>query len=378
MPQVSVVIPAYNQAIYLDKAIQSVLQQSYQDFELVVIDDGSTDQTKEVVLAFHDKRLAYIYQENKGLAGARNSGIRSTTAPLLIFLDSDDVFLPNNLALLSGLLNENPQAGAAAGQAIPIDSNGIPINRIYTARFPEASQEFLFVNPLHVGSVMVRRFALDRVGFFDENLRACEDWDLWLRLSISGYRFAFLNQAVSQYRLHPAQMTRDGGRMRQASFAMLEKTFENPDLPEAWKDQRHKAFAFAHLRSAANAYHSRDFSQAQEDLRAVVRLDPSFTAVKLARRLAAIANHPKISEPVEFLTMIYANLPAEFIELRRHSQKEIANFAAQKAFESYQCGNFRETASMAWRAIRRQPMVLKNMGFDSMFIKSLIQHLRRG
>jgi glycosyltransferase involved in cell wall biosynthesis len=118
MAKVSVIIPAYNQAPYLSKSIQSVLDQTCQDFEIVVVDDGSTDDTAAVVQSFHDDRIHYIYQENRGLSAARNTGIDNSTAEYITYLDSDDLFLPMKIELLGGVLDQDPDIGFLAGQAV--------------------------------------------------------------------------------------------------------------------------------------------------------------------------------------------------------------------------------------------------------------------
>ena len=207
MPNVSVIIPAYNQGHYLGQAIRSVLDQTYPHFEVIVVDDGSTDSTREVVHSFTDARIRYVYQENRGLSAARNTGIRSASSPYVSFLDSDDLFLPDKLQLLVAESESEPGCGLIAGQAIPIDEQGNTIGKAFVEGLPADSADLLLGNPLHVGSVLVSRLWQDRVGFFDEDLRSYEDWDLWLRLARAGCRMSWVAQPVSLYRFHRAQMT---------------------------------------------------------------------------------------------------------------------------------------------------------------------------
>ena len=111
---VSIIIPAYNQAHYLGAAIASALGQSYGDVEVIVVDDGSTDKTREVVEQIGDPRLRYVYQENQGLSAARNTGIRHACGTYLSYLDSDDLFLPEKVALLLAVMEERPEVGLVA------------------------------------------------------------------------------------------------------------------------------------------------------------------------------------------------------------------------------------------------------------------------
>ncbi len=117
MGQVSIIIPAYNQARYLGAAVQSALDQTYANVDVLVADDGSTDDTAQVAQQFTDPRVRYIYQENRGLSGARNTGIRHATGDFLTYLDSDDLFLPQKLEILLPALQAQPHLGLVAGQA---------------------------------------------------------------------------------------------------------------------------------------------------------------------------------------------------------------------------------------------------------------------
>ena len=276
--RISVVIPAYNQGHYLGDAIQSVLDQTYQDFEMIVVDDGSTDNTRDLATSFRDARVRYVYQENRGLSAARNTGIQHTTGPFVTFLDSDDFFLPNALASLVTALERNPEIGFVAGQTVVIDEDGQPLGEVMEARPPDDGSELLLGNPFQACSVMLRRVWLDRVGLFDEGLRSYEDWDLWLRLAKAGCRMAGVDQPVSLYRFHSAQMTRNGTQMTTATFAVLDKVFSAADLPSSWQARRDQAYSNAHLRAAAQAYHAQAFPVAKDHFATAVRLNPELSA----------------------------------------------------------------------------------------------------
>jgi glycosyltransferase involved in cell wall biosynthesis len=127
------------------------LEQTFTDWEAVIVDDGSSDETRSVALSFHDPRLRYIYQENRGLSGARNTGIRTSTAPYLSFLDSDDMFLPEKLALLVGALEARPDVGLVAGQAIPVDEHVKRVGKIMDTPLPEQPGRLLLGNPTTCG-----------------------------------------------------------------------------------------------------------------------------------------------------------------------------------------------------------------------------------
>jgi glycosyltransferase involved in cell wall biosynthesis len=183
---VSVIIPTYNRGWILRDAIDSVLGQTYADVELIVVDDGSTDRTPDILNSYGD-RLRVIRQANQGVSAARNRGIDNTSGPLIALLDSDDIWLPKKLAVQIDFFKRNPAALICQTEEIWI-RNGLRVNPGKRHRKPsgmifEPSLELCLVSP---SAVMVRRELLEDVGLFDESLPACEDYDLWLRV---GCRF---------------------------------------------------------------------------------------------------------------------------------------------------------------------------------------------
>ncbi|MFP4348874.1 MAG: glycosyltransferase family 2 protein [Desulfococcaceae bacterium] len=184
--QVSVIIPTYNRAEMVGEAIESVLNQDFSSFELIVIDDGSTDQTSKVLRSF-GRRIRSIRQENKGVSAARNLGICHASGEWIAFLDSDDLWLPGKLTAQVDFFRLNPASLICQTQEIWI-RNGRRVNPKHrhekrSGMIFEPSLALCLVSP---SAVMIRRSLFDLVGRFDENLPACEDYDLWLRI---GRRF---------------------------------------------------------------------------------------------------------------------------------------------------------------------------------------------
>jgi glycosyltransferase involved in cell wall biosynthesis len=180
-PLVSVIIPTYNRGWILKEAVESVLSQTYENYELIVVDDGSTDNTRLLLRSFKDIRL--VSQENKGVSAARNRGIEAATGDYLAFLDSDDLWLPEKLDSQMAFFHAHPDAMICQTQETWI-RNGRRINpkkRHYKASgmFFERSLELCLVSP---SAVVIKKDLLGRVGQFDEDLPACEDYDLWLRI----------------------------------------------------------------------------------------------------------------------------------------------------------------------------------------------------
>jgi glycosyltransferase involved in cell wall biosynthesis len=230
VPAVSVVIAAHNQAAWLDQAIASVRAQHREDWELVVVDDGSTDGTAEVV-ARHgdDPRIRCLRQARQERAAARNRGIAESSGDLVAFLDADDVWLPEKLARQLAVLAEEPGAAFCYTLARFIDAQGnpLPVRKPPHALRGRIFPQLMRANRIILSSVVVRRAALEQVGLFDPTIRPlrCEDWDLWLRLA-RGFSVAVVDEELTLYRQHPAntpwQQVMEGG------LAVIDKHYADP------------------------------------------------------------------------------------------------------------------------------------------------------
>lgn len=185
MTTVSVIIPVYNQADFAEEALRSALTQEYRDREIIVVDDGSTDETPEILKRFQNK-IKVIRQENRGLSAARNAGIRVAKGKYIGLLDADDIWSPDFLSKMAPLLKSaSPNFGAAYCGFFFLDRHG---TRMPNAANPVTPQPHFKTrlrraNFLNVCAVLVRREVYEAEGLFDENLSACEDWDMWLRVA---------------------------------------------------------------------------------------------------------------------------------------------------------------------------------------------------
>ncbi|MCB0207878.1 MAG: glycosyltransferase [Anaerolineae bacterium] len=370
---VSVIIPAYNQGDYLAEAIESVLTQTYPHFEIVVVDDGSTDNTAEVAQSYSDPRVRYIYRENGGLSAARNTGLEHASGELITFLDSDDLFLPEKLSVLITAMDNNPAVGLAAGQAIMIDDQSRRLDKMIDSPLPENQAQLLLGNPIHVGSVVVKREWLAQVEPFDESFRACEDWDMWIRLAKAGCQMCWLPVPVSLYRVHAAQMTRGAERMRTAMLATLDKTFSDSHLPGEWYALKNTAYAAVYVRAAARAFHANELINGKSDLDKAIQLDPTLLdnhADKLSTQLAGWADAPMVSDSLAYLERVFDNLPDSLAVLRQKKRHYLGQMAMQKAFEHYRQGDLAAARFFVRRAFRYQPGWIKNRGALSIFARS--------
>jgi glycosyltransferase involved in cell wall biosynthesis len=222
MPLFSIIIPCYQQAKYLKECIGSVSSQTFTDFEILLIDDGSPDNTKEVALelATTESRLQYLYKDNGGLSSARNFGIAHAKGTYLVFLDSDDSLKPDFLAASYGKLSGETDI-TITGYSYFNDS--LSIHRTVLIDENLSFKHIIGGNICPPVSIAIKKSFLDNVGLFDETLNSAEDWDLWIRFFKAGAKLAIINQDLANYRVHEHSMSRNGSRMYNALKIVAER-----------------------------------------------------------------------------------------------------------------------------------------------------------
>lgn len=231
MPNVSVVIPTYNRKTLLLEALVSVFAQTYQDYEVIVVDNESTDGTKEALAPFLG-RIRYIRKSHGGEASGRNRGIREARLPYVAFLDSDDLWEADFLAITVTYLKENPEVGmvCTAWRTMPGGRREPRIRKRIVAGnlFPLLMRQS-FVNN---SAVVARRECFEKVGYFDENLPIATDYDMWLRFT-STYPVAFLNTPLVRRRKHPGNISRDRVLLREYALRVVESHYDPKKVPRS-------------------------------------------------------------------------------------------------------------------------------------------------
>ena len=217
MPSVSVIMPAYNVAPYIGDAIRSALAQTHTNLELIVVDDGSKDETAAIVREFAraDKRVHLVQQANRGLAGARNTALRAATGDYLALLDSDDVWEPEFLAAQLAILEARPDVDIVTGNGWYLDGpkNG-QLARPYPDARPDPTLASILADEWSVFIMAVfRRRVYTTVGTFDEEMRSNEDYDFWLRAAIAGCVFARNDRPLGHYRVRTDSLSASNVRM---------------------------------------------------------------------------------------------------------------------------------------------------------------------
>lgn len=292
MPKISVIIPAYNAEITIAETIQSVQQQTFPDFELIVINDGSKDKTVEIVESIQDERLQIFSYENGGLPVARNRGISHATGEFITFLDADDLWTADKLERQLLALEQNPEAGVAYSWTcfMDVDEQGKPLSFLPSPRYAFAGnvyEKLLVSDFIHSGSnTLIRRRAIDSAGEFDPTLKSCEDWDYWLRLA-AGWHFVVVPKHQILYRRTPGAMSSKVEVMKEASLMAMEKAYQA--APPELQYLKSYTFTSFHIYCASlylqHCTNIGGANQAQQHLLSAIRLNPKILLDKTTQKL---------------------------------------------------------------------------------------------
>jgi len=273
MPLVSIITPTYNREEYLVFAIESVLSQSFKDFEMLIIDDGSTDNTKDLVKRYrYDQRIHYFYQQNKGQSVARNTGLKQARGEYICFLDSDDLFKPDKLTRQIAFLKSNPEISITHSDEELIDEKGHVFSMYNMKRHSGILYEKLLIdNFVSIGTVMVRRECFDELGMFDESIKVADDYELWLRFATK-YKFHYEAEYLAQYRMMKDQLSTDKTARFNSNKKIIEAFFlRYPNLI----DERGQAYFRCRFYTRRGSYHASvaNFGNAMQDYIKALRHD---------------------------------------------------------------------------------------------------------
>lgn len=251
-PGISVVIPCYNYARFVTFAVDSCLAQDYPLFEVIVVDDGSKDNTREVCANYGDK-IRYIYQDNAGLPSARNTGIKNARHPFIAFLDADDVFKPGFFkAVMAKYATLPPEFGLVVPNHEYVDAGGAFMdNRRFDHEWDReiTARDIIMRSRFQPSGVICRREVFDACGLFDPPLRSSEDRDMWIRVAAK-YRTWRMGDVLVQIRKHGSNMSNNAGRMKENMLTVLRKSRRNNIVPAGDVFFWMRAFSFLYNQTA--------------------------------------------------------------------------------------------------------------------------------
>lgn len=298
-PVVSVIMPAYNVSQYIGAAIDSVLAQTFTDYEIIIVNDGSSDTVQlELAIAPYRERVIYMTQENRGCGAARNAALRAARGRYAALLDCDDIWEPEYLSVQVGILDRDPTVDVVYANALIIGD------------VPDAGRLFMDVNPSDgdvtleslisarctvMVSVTARRESLIRAGMFDESLRSAEDFDLWLRIVESGGRIVYHRKQLVRYRRRHGSLSSDPLWMHQNAllvFDKLERTVQLSDREHAaLRRQRAQVRAMVQLWTGKRALAHGDIATA---IRTLSEANSVLNSAKLRLVLLGLRTAPQL------------------------------------------------------------------------------------
>ncbi len=276
MPKVSVVIPTYNRGRYISSTIDSVLRQTFNDLEVIVVDDGSTDDTRDQ-LEKYNSRIKVIHQKNSERAFSRNTGVANSTGKYIAFLDSDDLWLEDKLEKQVEILDESPDTVLVFGQSQRINAEN---ERIETAKRQTKGEsgnvfeKLLLRNFIVSATPLLRREGFETTSGFQTQYIPYEDWEFWLRFSLLG-KFHFIPEPLAKYRIHPEQSVKlaRAEKIEEVTLALLNDSFKLKPISEKIKN---KSLGLANLRFCYWYLLANQPEKAREKASQAVSLHPAF------------------------------------------------------------------------------------------------------
>lgn len=294
MAKVSVIIPTYNRGSLISRAVESVLAQTFTDYELIVVDDGSTDQTQQVLAKFK-KRIRYIFQENSGVSAARNHGIREATGEYIAFLDSDDYWIPDKLSQQVKVLDNHLNFGIVYTRMPIINENGDVVGMKPSGISGQNFEELLEVwGDIPTSTVMTRKECFEKAGLFDTELNTMEDIDMWLRIARFYDLFEIKGKVLAYYYRHSNQVTMDRIKVYGGLVKVCEKIMRL--FPgEANKEIMKKRLSSDQYMLSRAYYDKKFYSQAFKYLNKAIKWDPG---------LGQFLTQPKASISTKLITYV--------------------------------------------------------------------------
>jgi glycosyltransferase involved in cell wall biosynthesis len=380
---VSVIIPNYNHADYLPNAIDSVLQQVYEPVEVIVVDDGSTDHSGQVA-ARYGSHIHYIWQENRGLSAARNTGLRAAKGEYIALLDADDMLEPDFMAILVGLLADNPAVdGVICGYRF-VDDEMNPLPQAEARDLPAHTlyATLLDGNFLVPESILLRRHCYIVAGPFDEKLRACEDWDMWLRIS---RQFTIIStpRLLTRHRILPGSMSSNPERMLTNRLIVLNRHFgAEPKNAKDGEPAQRRAYARAYVTSALEYLQARNLDRVYYCLSRMAYIVPHLTTELNIFYELGLGDQPKgqrghfasldlarnEQQLMQLLSDLFTNIEA--IQLYRRDAYAQAHFALALLY--YGARQPAQARRHLWRSLSYRPRQAADRQWRNTLLRTLL------
>jgi glycosyltransferase involved in cell wall biosynthesis len=389
MPKVSVIIPTYNCAEYITQAIKSVLDQTYQDFELIVIDDGSTDNTRALLEPYLGS-IIYRFQKNQGESVARNEGIEIAQGKYIAFLDADDWWVSSKLEQQVAAMDASPEAVLSYSYCFMVDAQG-GLSKFRGSQYLGEGETGLssvferlvlgccIANP---GTVLVRKDILQQTTLFDPTIQWGEDWDLWIQLSQKGL-FLFIPESLAYYRMRKPNrrlQIEASDEFVNQNEKILSKEFNSiPPYQRNLQALRSKAYEALYLRSAMYNYELNDNAKGASYIQKAFSVSPDLyqNMYPLAKLIADIGvrimseKNMNSTLGTAFIGNVFDHLPVPLQKRWLYHLKALSEFHMAVAFTQFGLKRHRSTVNHVARALLASPGNIKNLGLVSIALQSI-------
>lgn len=383
--KISVIVPTYNHARFLPKTLRSILNQSHQDLEIIVIDDGSTDRTRNIVKGFGPD-IKYIRQRNRGVSSARNTGIAVADGDLLAFLDADDIWQTRFLEETSNLLLEAPQFTVAYSWWSYIDAEGLRLPEVgRRSDIGDLLSRLAIGNIFPPSSAIVRAQAVQNCGGYSSKFSILADWDLWLRIAKNGGRFGCVQTSLVQYRVHESNMSSDYEREMDEREVVLDSFFNGFDLPSEITSLAPQAYAKIRLNAGLRLFGLGEIGTASQEIAKASFMWPEILMAEETYYRLICAEQPLgYRHPSQIRTLdrvqgqirdLLGRLSEDpevgpMIKRSRRKMQSTANLALAKFH--YIAGSRRSAVKLIGRSFILNPLTLSESQYVSLFVRSIL------
>jgi glycosyltransferase involved in cell wall biosynthesis len=378
IPIVTVIIATYNRAGFISQAIGSVLSQSENRWELIIVDDGSTDNTNEVVAEHKDPRIFYQRVEHGERSRARNAGIRRSKGKFIAFLDSDDWFLPDKLHDQVLALEIHPNAGMAFGGWEVKNQAGQTIRTMMPWENIEGQptvEDWLFSTTSTPISLIVRKDCLTKYGGFNPELNMSEDIELWMRLAINGCEIVWSKTIVGVVLAHETNSLRDWPKVHEGRLRFLDTIFANPMFSKKLSMSKEHVYSRFYLNMAWLAYDSGLLPEGASDLNRAVEFDPLLVDNQGEKILVSMLDYSQyflVQAPFAFIDRVFEGLPQNLKFLKKSRNLVQSKLHLVEAWRAKSVGDFHSMRINTFQAVYHKPTNLFKRGILSMLVQSLL------
>ncbi|MCS6881932.1 MAG: glycosyltransferase family A protein [Oscillochloridaceae bacterium] len=372
-PLVSVIIPTFNRADLLPQTIESCLAQTYRNLEVIVVDDGSTDATAEVVARYGPK-VIYVKQDRQGVGRARRRGVQQASGEYITFLDSDDLMLPTKIERQAQVLAEHPEVGLCHGWYYAIDEHGRKLDLMTDIPETDVLTELICRCFIWSGAPLVRRASLEALGVCGAAWeRGIYDWDLWLHIALAGHRFFCIRAPLGAYRIHASALSSNIQVVARRIFGILDRVYDDPRTPAALHPVKERAYATWHTWFAFRSYAACAWEAAQRHLTLALASAESPIAhpAALARQIAYHAVNGRSADPLKYLDDVFAHLPPQVEGVQAYHRQVRAYVHQVLALRLYRFGNCIAASEHLAQAIKLDPDLITQ---PDRFMDQVIYH----